>query len=653
MDRLEAYPGEITAPTLIDQISGLSLPLMGVFGDLGDWAQALSDITGFTGLRNITERAIHPSVMDPGPFSAENIMDSIDALGMLGGIAEVAPYAQPAMENLASRATSMVDLMATRTPSLANEIGAVGPGVDEIIKAGKAPGIILPSEGLTTPSRLGKQLRGPRADGINNYDNFVNFLIDYNVPIDPEYQITGNLAEDWGRWAEIAKDMPSLDPIILPGKGNLGFNKISPDLGLFPEGMIGYGNNKTGAYSPTHCFGKGNIDTPGCGRGGFIEQVNDYLRMLEVPEIPGGPCYNMSSGLDMLECYASKMFEAKGSDFVGGKFKHPIGGKERKLMEEYLMNNGIEMFKQNYPKVLVKGTPRAYDIKIPKDLGISKEDIITQIIEEGPFAVERLQKQYPEITFAPPKAKPGEKPRVSKWSISRETDYPAGAAYLKYPRSKPGITIRGGVTNTGDTYYREEIMNAIYEAVRGNKNPFVFISANYHTNPDAVASLARHPMQKQSILNNTVSGWFSPPELLSRVYRGDLMKEAGWNSTWRIVNSDPKTFPEAVRFNRYTEAFDKATDMPYFFQPLHTVGGAYNKYSGVPEGLMGCCESPAPGRLSRTCANCEVGDGMAPQFLDSWGIVEGSEAKDKLFPSIPDFVDDARKRKPFAFDKYR
>ena len=626
---------------------------MGAFGDLGDWAQALSDISGFSGLRRIADRAINPSVMNPGPFSAENLMDSVDALGLIGGAAELAPYARPAMESMASGVGEAMDLMATRIPTVANEIGAVGPGVDDIIKARQAPGIITPSQGITTPSRLGKQLRGPRADGINNFDNFVNFLIDNKVPLDEQYQITGNLADDWARWAEIVPDMPYLEPVRLPGKGSFGFEKISHDLELFPEGITGYGNNKTGAYSPTHCFGKGNIDTPGCGRTAAMNDLNDYLRMLELPEVPIGPCYNMTSSKDMLECYANAQFRGKGADLIGGKFKRPVGGQERQMMEQYIMENGLDMFKQNFPGVLAKGTPYAWDIKVPRDLGLSKKDIISQIVEEGPFAVERLQQQYPEITFAPPKPKPGQKPRTSKWSISRETDYPAGAAYLKYPRSKPGVTIRGGVTNTGDTYYREDIMDAIYEAVKGNENPFVFISANYGTNPDAAASLMGHPMQGQSILNNTVGGWFSPPELLSRVYRGNLMKDTGWNSTWRIVNSDSKLFPDFDFFNRYTEAFDKATDMPYFFQPLHTVGGANNKYSGIPGGLMGCCESPAPGKLTRTCANCEVGDGMAPQFLDSWGIVEGTEAKDKLFPNIPNFVDDARKRKPFAFDKYR
>ncbi len=95
MNRYDTPPelqyGTISEPSFWDQLSAINLPFMGVFGDIGDWVQGLNDITGFTGLRNITDRAMNPSVMNPGAFSLENIMDSVDAASLITDVVGAGP----------------------------------------------------------------------------------------------------------------------------------------------------------------------------------------------------------------------------------------------------------------------------------------------------------------------------------------------------------------------------------------------------------------------------------------------------------------------------------------------------------------------------------------------------------------------------------
>jgi hypothetical protein len=367
--------------------------------------------------------------------------------------------------------------------------------------------------------------------------------------------------------------------------------------------------------------------------------MNQVLRLNEAPEVPMSACY-VDPNTSKLECYASAQRRAKeGTDLSGGIFKRGVQGRRREEMIDYLNEHGLEMFQQNFPEVESKFNKYAYDVGTryqpkhnPRIAGMTKGEVIDRL-RQGADPTD-LMRENINLDIKQVKNSP--------WSLSDVVYRPTGAAYTKYQPVPAGVGVRGGVTSTGDLYFHPDIMDALYEAAPDN--PFVFINANYHQ-PD-LQGLMGHPLQGRTMINNTVSGYFSPLEMFNRVRMADAYKEAGWNSVLRYVNSDPKLFPETDFYNRYLQPLRESTDFLIMGQPLHTAGGSPT-YSGAASGIPSCCESPAPGGLMRTCANCEGGDALAPQFLDRWGVKEGGG--DRVLPGMPTFVEDARSRKPFDF----
>lgn len=258
-----------------------------------------------------------------------------------------------------------------------------------------------------------------------------------------------------------------------------------------------------------------------------------------------------------------------------------------------------------------------------------RNDIIKYFKRNG---LEKTRKKYSFLQIKEKKDKPND------LSISVVSEYLEGARVSVNLADANGRDIRAGVDSDGSAWLTDSnVMDAL---LGSNLRSLTVFSSAYHAPPPP------HALSGRTIINVTVSGWHPLGETLSRLRWAEQARANGWNVILREVVADEKTWgaEKAARYNRLHDALLQ-TDFFIMQQPLHRG----KKHGEKIDGLPGCCK----GSLANpyTCDNCEVNEGLGPEFAEYWNIVEEDRAEETILYDKNETFFQATPRAPRFYSK--
>ena len=448
-----------------------------------------------------------------------------------------------------------------------------------------------------------------KGQGQDNAQAIVDHLNRIGEPVPREYE-----GHTWNDLLGIARGMHKanlgLDPVIDMAKR--GYQGDAS--GDFP---FVWGNNKTAFPCGSFPGGKVTYDSPGCGKTLETDIRNAWMaeNYPEVEQLNPVACYT-KAGSNSPECYVQTGRARYGEDPASLMQNKSVGGKaERAEMESFIQKNGKEAAQEAFPGIDMKFYGDGVSIKkgdgspmrSAEDRALKQEAL--GYMEQNGMAATKKKYKGLNIGF--------KGSRKSEWSFTQKIHRPGGTSYGNLEHVPIGnygpVAARHGVTSTGELMFTPEMIKALEVASPGWN---IAIQAGYHKMPGLHMDT---PLKDRTMVNSTISGWFSPIEFLQRIMNSDDIRDAGWNTTLRYVNADPRVHPaEAARFNKYLEPVLHSTDYGVMGQPLHTGDGLATIYGRNP-GIPGCCESPVKG-YERKCLDCDTGDAIGKGFTDFWEL---------------------------------